>query len=335
MLSSSLWDYSGQAWSNPNLSAMAQGLWDQKFPSATTATPVGTGQAIAGATTAPATGVVGNTPATPYTPYVNTYNPTPVDTTESALKQPTIQAILDQLSGKVSSGTQNTLSQYGAERGAGGGFGVDNPNANAAVMRALGLTAEGQVNLGIGHSTTQQGIDNQAAQWAADMKNNQEQFASKMGLSYDELNEKQREFVDSQAQQQTQFDAQLRQRAAEDANRTKLGYYQARDRYQPASAGRSGGGGTGTSGGVGTGGYSGYVPSYSTVGATTSPDSGYSWADTPGGSSAIASGGDQTYQDWTQWMDPFGFGDWSQSGYGDSGGGSAPYDYGWEDTFGY
>ena len=72
-------------------------------------------------------------------------------------------------------------------------------------MRALGLTAEGQVQKGIGNSQNQQGIDNQSTQFNQTLKNNQEQFAAKLGLEYSQLNEQQKEFVDQQALQASEF----------------------------------------------------------------------------------------------------------------------------------
>lgn len=141
----------------------------------------------------------------PLTQYSPTYNPNTPGASASPLQAPTTQDILDQLAGKVSSGTINELADYGAQRGAGGGFGVDSPNSNASVMRALGLTSEGLVQQGIGNSQSQQGIDNQMSQYNTSLQNTKDQFAAQLGLSYDQLNEKQKEFVDSQAQQAFQF----------------------------------------------------------------------------------------------------------------------------------
>lgn len=46
--------------------------------------------------------------------------------------------------GKLAPGTINTMEDVAAQRGVAGGFGVDSPNINAALLRSLGLTAEEQ-----------------------------------------------------------------------------------------------------------------------------------------------------------------------------------------------
>jgi len=56
--------------------------------------------------------------------------------------------ISDELAGNVSDSTWNQLAQRAAERGASMGGGVDSPNANAALLAALGQTSEQQQALG-------------------------------------------------------------------------------------------------------------------------------------------------------------------------------------------
>ncbi len=53
-----------------------------------------------------------------------------------------------QLRGEVPQDVQRLLSQAGAERGVATGMGAGSPNANAAWLRALGLTSIGQQQLG-------------------------------------------------------------------------------------------------------------------------------------------------------------------------------------------
>lgn len=71
----------------------------------------------------------------------------------SGLEEASSRNIASELAGQVSPGTINLLAQQAAERGAGRGFGVDSPGTNAALMAALGLTAEQQAALGQQHLT--------------------------------------------------------------------------------------------------------------------------------------------------------------------------------------
>lgn len=147
-------------------------------------------------------------PSAPFQPYSSTYKPSAVTTPDSPLKQTTLQVILDELAGKVTSGEMNSLQQYGAERGI--GFGVDNANTNAAVMRALGDTSRKRQLAGVEHSTAQQGIDAQASQYAQSLQNNKEQYAAEMGLKYNELNQREMARIDELAQRKTEFNQTLR-----------------------------------------------------------------------------------------------------------------------------
>ena len=58
-------------------------------------------------------------------------------------------AISSQLAGNLSPGTIAMLAQGAAERGIGGGMTTSSPNVEAAYLRALGLTSEGQVQQGM------------------------------------------------------------------------------------------------------------------------------------------------------------------------------------------
>lgn len=60
-----------------------------------------------------------------------------------ALQARSSRNIESDLAGTINPDVLQNLSLYGAQRGVSGGFGVDSPNANAAVMRALGLTSMG------------------------------------------------------------------------------------------------------------------------------------------------------------------------------------------------
>ena len=259
------------------------------------------------------------------TGYASTYDPNTPGASASSLAAPTTADILDQLAGKVSSGTTNTLADYGAQRGAGGGFGVDSPNSNAATMRALGLTAEGQVQQGITNSFSQQGIDNQSSQYNTTLQNTKDQFAASLGLDYNKLNEQQREFVDSQAQQALQFQQQMQlQWAALNQRGSGLGGHNS-----------GGNGNTGKTPGTATGSGGGNLPTpYQTSGGGdsttwpggTAPDGSFT-STTPGGSSEV-----WTNQDWSGLFgDPYsGGGVAPDNTYYDSGTDTSNYGYGYD-----
>ena len=59
-----------------------------------------------------------------------------------------------QLRGEVPQDVRNLISQAGAERGVMGGQAAGSPNANAAWLRALGLTSIGQQQAGTAGLTT-------------------------------------------------------------------------------------------------------------------------------------------------------------------------------------
>ena len=234
-----------------------------------------------------------------YNPYQSTYNPNTPGASASSLQAPTTADILRQLQGYVSQGTTNTLANYGAQRGAGGGFGVDNPNSNASVMQALGLTAEGQVEKGITNSFSQQGIDNSLSQYNTTLQNNKDQFAAQLGLDYSKLNEQQKEFVDSQAQQATQF-------------QQKMALDWAALNSHGQGSGRSGGGGSsggGSQGGGGSSGGGGLGSPYPGGGGTMDPGTTDWWSnpdnfDPSTGTEWDYSGGGGTYD---YWSDPGNF----------------------------
>lgn len=82
--------------------------------------------------------------------YINNLNLASTRAAENAripmadqLEQQSSQNILDESQGKVSADVMRLLQQQGAERAAGTGVGFDSPNAQAAYLRALGLTSMG------------------------------------------------------------------------------------------------------------------------------------------------------------------------------------------------
>ena len=139
-------------------------------------------------------------------PTSNVYNPPSFGTIAgtpdpSGLAGQTTDVIRQQLAGNLAPGTISMYRQQAAERGGGTGFGVDSAATNSALERMLGLTAEQQAQTGEQASFSQQGIANQQQQSQQQLQMQQETLAANMGLDYSQLNERQQEFVNSQAQQ--------------------------------------------------------------------------------------------------------------------------------------
>lgn len=67
---------------------------------------------------------------------------------DPALEAQSSKVIGQELQGEVPQDVQNLLAQQAAERGVATGVGTDSPNANAAYLRALGLTSLGQIQEG-------------------------------------------------------------------------------------------------------------------------------------------------------------------------------------------
>lgn len=76
---------------------------------------------------------------------------------EAGLEQQSSTNIGQQLAGQVPQDVMNLLQQQGAERGAATGQGGGSPNANAAYLRALGLTSIGQQQAGQQNLTAAEG----------------------------------------------------------------------------------------------------------------------------------------------------------------------------------
>lgn len=70
-----------------------------------------------------------------------------------ALEAQSSKNIGAELGGQVPGDVISLLGQQGAERGVAGGFDTSSPNANAAYLRALGLTSIGQMDKGQTHLT--------------------------------------------------------------------------------------------------------------------------------------------------------------------------------------
>lgn len=79
-----------------------------------------------------------------------TIPPMPTVPSDQGAGNQVLQNIKSYNQGQIPADVIQQLATIGAERGAGRGFGVDSPNTNAAIMRAMGLTSLG---------LTQQGAD--------------------------------------------------------------------------------------------------------------------------------------------------------------------------------
>lgn len=198
-----------------------------------------------------------------------------------------------QAAGQLPADVVNNALALGAQSGAGRGFGVDDPATNAAVKRALGLDTVALNQMG-----QQNYLGLLAANPSAPLWGGQNNLVTP-GLYATT--------ADAQARLQLQNQQFQEEMALEYAKLAAA---------QRAGAGR-GGGGYGPATAAVTGARSASFPTTYPGGGIV-PGTGvgtpYDYSMTPGGASAAASGGDRTYQDWAQWFDPFGFGDWSMGG---------------------
>lgn len=194
-------------------------------------------------------------------------------------RQQQLDTITNQLSGNLDPSTIYNAQLNNAEQYGSGGFSSDSQAWQTAVQRALGIDRENLIGSGqkamdsfysqmpqvnaqnqavtpaileqqqataAEQALEQQRITNQSSQFDQTLANTKEQFSAQLGLSYDQLDQNQKQFVDSQAQQKVEFDLNLQQRAKEAADSLGLGYYQ-------ASISGSRGGGGGGRGGSGSG----------------------------------------------------------------------------------
>lgn len=194
------------------------------------------------------------------------------------------------LRGEVDPATQQMLATSMAESFGGRGFGVDTPALSAAYYRALGMDiasreAEAQKELTAAYARNPSapiyGMENLLVTPGVYSQTAHQQAAL--------------------AEQARQADADLAFKYAALGARGGGGGGGGGGAYRPVASAAQ----YNTAGGGYPGAGGGYVPP-----VINEPE--FTWADTLGGASAAASGGDQTYQDWAQSIDPFGFGYWNQ-----------------------
>jgi hypothetical protein len=155
------------------------------------------------------------------------------------------QNIANELAGNLTNAVVANDQVTGAQRGAAGGFGVDSPNMNAAVLRAMNLQSmdiqkQGQADLSSAYSRAAPLFSAENAMLTPALLQKQQDDASARALQAQQIGDQAAEWRAQLAQRDKEFTGTIAQQQADLAARMGLSYAQMGEQARQFDVGQTG-----------------------------------------------------------------------------------------------